>query len=253
MKLFSTEVELCQTFINDIPAEWTAYPEVANFDILLVRAADGFQIGVQAKLKFTLKLIEQAIEYSGSEVCSEGPDCRALLIPAGEERNHLGTICAYIGLTIIRCQRERERYSSSRHVFRPALPTINDSLSWYGQRDWHEMGPEKRCTLPAYIPDVKAGDRSPVQLTDWKIKALKICAILQIRGFVTRQDFNHIRIDHRRFLTPGALWMVRENGVFKRGPYMPPFERQHPEVFKQIVAEAPTWMAKDQQETKVLL
>lgn len=249
--IFSTETELCRTFTADLPPEWTAYAETSGWDILLVRKADGFQIGVQAKLKFTLKLIEQALDYSGSSAMSEGPDCRALLLPIGEERNHLDVICAHVGLTLIWCN--REKYRHTRHVFRPALPTVKDDLSWYAERDWHEMGPAKRCTLPAYVPDVAAGDKAPVQLTEWKIRALKICAILERRGFVTRADFRHIGLDHRRWIAPGAAWLIWENSAYRRGPHMPAFEKQHPVVFEQIKADAPTWMAKDAEQTKVLL
>lgn len=50
-----SETELCAKFIaiaND--CGWTAYPEFADFDIVLVR--DGLQIGVHAKLRFNATL-----------------------------------------------------------------------------------------------------------------------------------------------------------------------------------------------------
>ena len=71
---YKTEAALCADFITWVKAEsgtqrrfgagrspvWTPYAETAGWDILLV-AADGTQIGVQAKLRFNLKVIAQSI------------------------------------------------------------------------------------------------------------------------------------------------------------------------------------------------
>jgi hypothetical protein len=47
-----------------------------------VRNADGFQVGIQAKLKFNIDVINQALERYGTwNVAGEGPDCRAVLVP----------------------------------------------------------------------------------------------------------------------------------------------------------------------------
>ena len=55
-KPYPTEVALCSAFIAAVPREWTAYAETAGWDILLVRKADGFQIGVEAKLKIGVEV-----------------------------------------------------------------------------------------------------------------------------------------------------------------------------------------------------
>lgn len=235
-KLFATEVELCAAFLAALPKGWTAYAETAGWDILLVRDADGFQIGIQAKLKFNLAVLHQAIETSvGKWSSGVGPDCRAVLIPEGEAR--LGSIGAYLCLTTI----EVRAPGRSRPAFTPDLP--DDNNGWRSR--WFEMAPTKRHELPAYVPDCRAGDKAPLQLTEWKIKALKIAATLEIRGWVTRDDFRHVDIDHRRWQS--GQWIVVDiaTGRWVKGPkYWPDFAAQHPRNYAEIKADAETWMRK---------
>ena len=54
---FAKESDLCAAFLASLPEGWTAYPETAGFDILLGREVDGFQIGIQAKLRLNAKVI----------------------------------------------------------------------------------------------------------------------------------------------------------------------------------------------------
>jgi hypothetical protein len=81
---FATEVALCSAFIACVDKRvWCPYPETAGWDILLVRRSDGFQIGIQAKLRLGLDVINQAIESRGSwHSTAPGPDCRAVLVPS---------------------------------------------------------------------------------------------------------------------------------------------------------------------------
>lgn len=237
-KPFPTEAGLCRRFLEGIAKEkgWTPYAETAGWDILLVRAEDGFQIGIQAKLKLNLDVVNQTLEDSYRWITPQGPDCRAVLVPDGEAG--FDRIAAYIGFTIIRV-RPRYEQGVSGPVFQPYLPKIKGD----GWRDeWHEWCPTTRHDLPEYVPDVVAGSPSPVQLTDWKIGALKIQAILAARGHVTREDFRLVNIDHRRWLKPTG-WLVVEQGRYIRGN-MPDFARQHPKVYAQIVADQPKWMAR---------
>ncbi len=61
---FKTEAELCAAFIEYAQRgeAWTAYAETCGWDILLVRKADGFQIGIQAKLNYNMKVLSQCLE-----------------------------------------------------------------------------------------------------------------------------------------------------------------------------------------------
>lgn len=236
-KSFATEVELCSRFVAQVDQkEWGVYAETQGWDLLLVRREDGFQIGIQAKLKLNLKVIDQTIEYRYSLPTTPGPDCRAILVPDTE--TGFEDLCAYIGLTVIRVKPKSRWWPKGD--FDPDLPTIKNK-GW--RDDWHEWCPTVRHKLPEYVPDVLAGAPSPTQLTDWKIKAMKIAIIVEKRGYVTRQDFKTIGIDHRRWLKP-ASWLVVEDGHYVRG-HMPDFKSQHPTVWEQISADFEKWAPKE--------
>lgn len=241
IQVFALEVDLCAAFIAAIGDGWISYGETAGWDILLVRKKDGFQIGVQAKLKLGVDVINQAIEEGWSYVTSSpGPDCRAVLVPP----NCAGAfdrICDYVGITIIRMRDMRNMNPRYNPAFHPGLP--NDRENFY-DRHWHEMCPTKRCELPEYVPDVRAGASAPLQLTQWKIKAIKLAVLIEERGHVTRHDFSHLSLDHRRWIAQGWLKVVDGRLV----PDAPPkFKKQHPVVYKQIKADMPKWAPKERQ------
>lgn len=238
-KSFATEVELCAAFLDCVKriGGWTAYAETAGHDILLVRDSDGYQLGIQAKLRIGTDVINQASDKGYWDVARPGPNFRAVLVP--ESTHGFGQICAHIGLTIIVM---RGSVLGQRPQFSPRLPSLKTS-SW--ESEWHEWSPDKRHPLPEYVPDVAAGSSAPIQLTQWKIAAIKIMITLEKRGFVTRQDFKVHKIDHRRWLSAGSRWLVNHDGVFVAGPYSPgDFRSQHPRVYAEIEADAEIWMPK---------
>ena len=240
-KPFATEVELCAAFIADVDqAKWTPFNETGGWDILLVRKLDGFQIGVHAKLKLNVEVVNQAIESGEAwHVDGSHPDCRAVLVP-WDDAGRFGKICDYVGLTVIRAAPKTVGGAWARNrCFEPQLP--DDPKNPYQCRHWHDMATVRRHKLPEYVPDVAAGRSAPVQLTDWKIKAIKIAVTLEMRGHLTRRDFAHHRVDHRRWIAGG--WLKVEDGRFVAGR-MPDFKRQHPVVYKQIAADAPKWLPK---------
>lgn len=222
---FPTETALCAAFIAWAkPQGWIAYPETADWDILMVHA-DGTQIGIQAKLKFNLMVLHQAITTNNPRWHDEGPDFRAILIP---EQSGYTELTAHLGLIEIFARRD---------YFRPAVhdfePKLGDLDRYHG---WHYCNPAKRVALPEYVPDVPAGVPAPSTLSHWKIAALHIIATLEIRGWVTRLDFssNHINpgiwLYGSKWLKPGEAkgqWIADES--------MPDFKSQHPTVYPQIV------------------
>lgn len=237
---FKTEVELCDAFIAALPKGWTNFNECCGWDILLVRTADGFQIGVEAKLKFTAKLLQQAIEESRWEATRPGPDCRAVLVPEGE--TDLGSIAAYVGVTVIQMRARTPVPYSISAPFLPQLPrTPGDRIH---AEDWREWLPARRCKLPEYVPDVPAGTSAPVQLTDWKIKAIKLVILASRRGYVTRDDFRTLGLDHRRWISPGGWLRPTERKGWYVAEGSPPagLRNQHPRVFAEIEADAEKWM-----------
>jgi hypothetical protein len=243
-KPFATEADLCARFIATIGPDWICYPESCGWDILLVRKADGFQIGIEAKLLLNTHVISQALEeYSAWSADRAGPDCRAVLVPA-DSQGGFGRICEYIGLTIIYVRSEAQvkevtgYWGSRPKIFEPGLPGDNHGIN---EKEWFEWAPARRHDLPDYVPDVAAGMPSPTQLTAWKISAMKIAIILEKRGFLTRTDFKHINIDHRRWLPSGAGWLTLDGGVYRKSRYFPNFKAQHPRVWDEIAADYETW------------
>lgn len=239
---WETEAAMCAAFIAEIgrdtfsrqkkPAEWTAYPESCGWDILLVRNVDGFQIGIEAKLRMGLPVLNQAIESRHSY--RGGPDCRAVLVPEHEDKGY-GAICAYVGITIIKMAPPGARWSPK---FRPYLPTP-DHDGYFSE--WFELCPLERHKLPEYVPDVAAGMPCPITLTTWKIRAIKLAVLLDRRGIVTRADFKHLALDHRYFTGRGAEVMTRGDGGWSRGPRFPDFKAIHPRNYEEIAADFEKW------------
>lgn len=242
-KPFATEADLCARFIAAIGPDWTAYNETASWDILLVRKVDGFQIGIEAKLRLNTEVISQALEDYGAFYADHpGPDCRAVLVPA-DSQGGFGRICEYIGLTIIYVRSEQQvkdgtSFGYKPKIFEPGLPGDKHGIN---ETEWYEWAPAHRHKLPDYVPDVAAGSPSPIQLTSWKIAAIKIAVILEKRGFLLRSDFKHINIDHRRWLPSGAGWLVLDGGAYRASVGFPDFRAQHPRVYEEIAADYDTW------------
>lgn len=246
---FPSEAALCAAFIAALPEGWTAYPETGGFDILLARAADGFQIGIEAKLKLNARVIAQALERGDYyRVDGPNPDCRAVLVPKGTALD-LSVICAALGVTVIQMEdavpAARGWWSprgqpncSFQSPFRPMLPTLDQY--WNDEADWHERAPSSRIPLPDYVPDVGAGCSAPVALTLWKIKAIKIAITIERRGYVTRADFKHHKISMSVWT---SSWLRNgSNGGWVSNGRLPDFRAQHPVNYAQIKADVEAWI-----------
>ncbi len=231
--VFTREVDLCSSFLVLVPDGWLAYPETGGFDILLVRKEDGFQIGVQAKLRLNAKVVCQALETGrASAVLDPNPDCRAVLVPSGAVGADMARLCAHLGLTLIGLDPGRPAR------FSPDLPRLKQDGEG---RVWFEQGPSRRIPLPDFVPDVIAGAPAPRRLTAWKIKAMRIAITLEREGRVVREDFRHHKVDIRRWIAPGSRWLVRNGDGWSRGPGLPDFQAQHPLNWSQMVAAYDTW------------
>lgn len=232
-KPFAKESDLCAAFIAALPKDWTAYPETGGFDILLVRA-DGFQIGVEAKLKLNAKVICQAAEHvSHYYVARPGPDCRAVLVPE-DASGDLLQLCELLQITVIRQRKARSRYD--RDGFYPALPKPEHSWAY---DDWYDLAPDRRLTVPDWVPDVAAGASAPQRLSFWKIAAIKIVVTLEKRGYVTRKDFAHFQISMSRWTQ--MKWIVQDGKGFWKAGSLPDFRAQHPVNYPQIEADFEKW------------
>ncbi len=100
----------------------------------------------------------------------------------------------------------RVRAGWSGPIFLPSLPREPDQ---YSNHLWHEWLPTKRHALLEYVPDVPAGAPAPLQLTAWKIQAMKLVILASTQGYVTREDFKHLRIDHRMWVGANGWLRLR--------------------------------------------
>lgn len=235
--VFEKEADLCKEFLSWVPKDWTAYPETGDFDILLVRNEDGFQIGIEAKLKLNAKVILQAAERPESYYATAaGPDCRAVLVPYSVSMELAG-VCRLLGITVIKMRHPAsQRYFGMNH-FHPELPDLK--RSWSGD-EWQEFAPHKRLEVPDWVPDVSAGVSSPLRLTFWKVGAIKLAILLERRGCLLRKDFKKLNISMTRWTQSGWLKQNGEGGWI-RGEYFPDFKAQHPTNYLQIEADYEKW------------
>lgn len=216
---YDSEAAMCSAFTIWAQQQgWIVYPETAGWDMLLVNRANQSQIGVQAKLRFNSTLIRQVLPGAGMWANVEyGPDCRAILLPKHDRE--VDDAMRTLGVISFS--------SMSGGGFRPK---IEGAVDFYGQ--WPA---DQRHPLPKHVPDVVAGASGPIQLTDWKVKALRLTAVLEVRGHLTRQDFRDVGVDFRRW--PASEWLIAgDEGRYVRGPKLN-VDRQHPTVFAEIRAE----------------
>lgn len=235
---FTSEADLVQAFLDTLNhrhgegRDWTVYPETADWDLLLVHK-DGFQLGIQAKLTLNAKAIDQALAGASSYWTSAGPDYRAVLVPKGGKQLHLERICKAIGIGIITV-----RKPAPHELQYVSLP----KETGYTSGDWPNWCPAERCKLPDYIPDVTAGVKSPVQLTDWKIKAIRLLIVLERRGYVTRDDMKRIQISPTRWCDNYHGMLARGERGYVRCSRTPDLRAQHPTNYVQIEADADEWI-----------
>lgn len=249
---WSTEADLVGEFTAWAQhCGWVVYAEWAEWDLVLVRPEDGFQIGVEAKLSLNAKVLCQVLEHQ-RWYPAVGPDCHAVLVPAISSVNGLEAIAAQLGITVIQGS-SRGRYSHTPgwtgHLFTPDLPGLSDGLREY-REEWPQRCPDRRLSLPDYIPDVTGGHSAPIKLTPWKIGALKIAVIMETRGYVTCADFKALQISPSRWT---QFWLTSNgDGGWVATKHCPDFKAQHPVNYEQIRADMPKWLTWPTPQARVV-
>lgn len=236
--IFSSEQELVSTFVSTVDKnQWKIYPETGDFDLLLVRQEDGFQIGIEAKLRLNMKVVSQAADLTRGKLSAvaPGPDCRAVLVPQTKQRSEFHALLEVLQIVVIRIGGRKDQPWCSR-----ALPR----LTGY-QSDWPEHFPHERIALPDYVPDVSAGVRGPTKLTLWKVKAIKLVVLLRRRGYLVRRDFARLECSpsvwtQRRWIVPSEV-----RGQWIEGAGIPDFKSQHPVNFEEIERDFESWNYRD--------
>ncbi|NUS39415.1 MAG: hypothetical protein HOQ02_10385 [Lysobacter sp.] len=265
---FPDEAALCDCFLESLKriGGWTAYPETAGFDILAVYDKTGHQLGVEAKLQLNAKVADQILpsHYMGYGADGrEGPDFRAVIVPCITEANEgIAKMLGILGVQVWAPGRN-QRWDGGRNLiesfdFLRAFgrntysdvhgEVVNVDHRAYDTGDgplmewdmaWHDWNPPRRCDLPEIVPQVRAGVPAPLQLTPWKIGALKVLADLELDGFVTAKSVRDRGVDARRFCASDDWLESLGGGKWGRGR-IPAFDTQHPEAYAEILEKART-------------
>lgn len=236
--LFASEAMLCSSFAAAAgEQDWTVYPETSGWDLLLVKGE--VQIGIEAKLRPSLHLLAQAYERAGLDEPScrkRGPNYVGLLVP--ERDGELEMLARGFGFGVITPD-VRGAWSSQRagcmeevEARRVTWPDLDKRIS-----HWQPQHFEKPAWLPPVVPTVAAGVPSPICLTEWKVRALRLLALLEVRGWVTIADLRHYGLApswwYHRWLVPGEV-----KGRWVRRPGVILAQDQHPEAFAEMVERA---------------
>ena len=255
---FDTEAALCQAFLRGVPADWLPYPETAGWDILLVHRVGCWQIGIEAKLTLNAKVLVQAIDGRRREV---GPDFRAVLVGKVVAEN--AELARALGLTVITPKAERaetdwgsfgrfNKQGPRIPQFYPDLPkaeALERIGAWWGDWDrepWFDCFPTHRHKLPDYVPEVACGVPSPMILSDWKIKAMRVCVWVEKHGVITRAIFKKLGIDPSRWMNGYWLQAGEARGDWVPGSHFPGpgMRKEHPNIYALIEADYPEWSQK---------
>lgn len=207
-----SEEDLCRAFIESAREDgWTAHPEWGGWDIFLLR--EGVQVGVEAKLSAGIKVLSQAL--SPSEYRS-GPAFHAVLVPKASPE-----------------------FCDVARALRINVFTPKNGLHWPLPKRlrWNHTKPSG---LPPVPYDVPAGVPSPVRLTSWKVKAIRLWVQMTVKGEVTIADFKSIGLDPKFFRDRWIRDSGRRDG--RRHIYVPiegdhptrP-DNQHPDVFRNLM------------------
>lgn len=171
---YGSEAALCEAFVDVVRDEFEVYPETSGWDLLLVCRSTGDQVGVQAKLRANVEVLDQAIARSRTP--QTGPNVRAVLVPSANATF---------------------RYVASRldlHVFdghwigaRSSGATFEPAASFL------QRAPRSEARRPCWTPPVEihtpAGVPNPRSITPWKVGACLLCRKLRDVGYLTRSDF----------------------------------------------------------------
>jgi len=140
------------------------------------------QIGVQAKLKDNLEVLAQTISFYGP-----APDLRAVLVPRASKE--FLTVARALKIFVIIGASLEWNYITAKGRW---VKEIETDLDKYNKK--YLTNSEKKCWVPEVEINVPAGVKSPKVITEWKIKAVKLCIKLNQRGYLTAKDFKEAKV-----------------------------------------------------------
>lgn len=135
-------------------------------------------MGVQAKLKDNVEVLAQALAM--------GPNVKAVLVPMASKK--FRKVANALGIYIIEGLIRKKDALGRKYWARE----IKTDLDKYSKK--HLNYPKNLCWVPDVEINVPAGVKSPRLITEWKIKAIKLCFKLNEKGYVTSKDFKDAKL-----------------------------------------------------------
>jgi hypothetical protein len=179
-KKYKLEEDMCEELTRrSREAGWVVYPEQGSWDLLLVR--NHIQVGVQAKLRPTVKLFSQAIvseEYTG-------PHYRAIAVGnlSFKERDDVARVARTCRLILIdmSCHSDYWLNAAQRSDYFRKIP-------WRYYRHF----PDKLVWTPPFVPKLAAGVSHPRTVSPWMVAAVKLELFYMKKGYVTIEDARRV-------------------------------------------------------------
>ncbi|MGD9676434.1 MAG: hypothetical protein AB7V19_07100, partial [Candidatus Bipolaricaulia bacterium] len=195
---------------------WTVFPETDGWDLVLVwRRPSVFdgpqeddQFGIEAKLRASVDVLAQT-HLRGRR--SRGPDFRGVLVPhASGPFDYLASQLKIHSFSLKHCGpwKETSRYGTTWSNPRVDLHTVP-------RYRWDRRS---RLWLPPVPLAGSGGSPSPRQLTKWRVGALKLCALIRARGYLTTEDFKEAKISPSRWPVQG--WVVPDGKIGRLTRYV---------------------------------
>ena len=215
-----TEAELCAEFMAWARSKGhRCYPEWAGWDILLVRE-DGTQVGIEAKTRANVTVLRQALS---PRLERRGPHYHAVLVPLASQ--DFKDIARELQLRVLEWTPKPSW--PGQPIRRPTIPRPNDHSGW-SHPSRPDLPPVEELEKPAGVP-------SPGGLTDWKLKAIRLCILLERQGYVTTKDFKALELSPTFWVDRWIRWDGTKLGRLHRyvaieNPRDPRPDTQHPEA-----------------------
>lgn len=234
--VYASEAELCAAFAAEMTRQgWAVYAETSGWDILLV--GHGLQVGVEAKLRPSMGVLAQVAARMSSEYRKSGPAHAVVLVPGAPA--DFVNVARALGARVVWPTTEEDWRTGESSVLWPVLQ--------HSLEHAQALHFEEPAWVPDVMPDVPAGASAPVRLTAWKLRALRLVARLEIRGWVTVHDFRDIGLHSSRWYNH---WLLPDgNGKpqrWVRRPGVTLADGQHPAAFVTVLERERVALAHDQ-------
>jgi hypothetical protein len=194
-----SEADLCREFRTWAEQKgWIVHPEVSGWDMVMLRSGPATelalakyqpndQVGIQAKLVGNLQVLYQATTPLKP---AAAPAFRLVLVRRCSDE----FLSIAYDLNLIVVVREHQAKVFGR---KKAWTRFLNDFRWFYPRQGANRRDSVQLTLPPIVTDLPAGGPAPRQLTPWRVKALRLCALLHKRGYLTAPDFKTAKVDMR--------------------------------------------------------